>query len=82
MNEGSIKRISGEDKITGRYLFSNQVEFYPYIKLNMATNFVPSFGADEAMKRRLRYLFFDRKFVSNPTKSNEIKIDIEFAEKS
>ena len=81
MNEGSIKRISGEDKITGRYLFSNQVEFYPYIKLNMATNFVPSFGADEAMKRRLRYLFFDRKFVSNPTKSNEIKIDIEFAEK-
>jgi len=46
MNKGSIKRISGEDKITGRYLFSNQVEFYRYIKLNMARNFVPAFGAD------------------------------------
>ena len=53
LNESSIKRISGEDKLTGRYLFSNQVEFYPYVKLNMGTNFVPGIGADYAMIRRL-----------------------------
>lgn len=57
MNEGSIKRIFGKDKITSRYLFSNQVEFYPYIKLNMATNFVPSFGADTAIKEDLDIYF-------------------------
>lgn len=81
LNEGNLKRISGEDKLTGRYLFSNQVEFYPYIKLNMLTNFVPSFGADQAMKRRIRYIFLDNKFVSNPTQPNERKIDLDFTDK-
>ena len=81
MNEGSLKRISGEDKLTGRYLFSNTIEFYPYIKLHMLTNFIPSLSADGAMKRRIRYLFFDNKFVNNPLKSNEFKIDLEFTDK-
>lgn len=81
MNEGSLKRISGEDKLTGRFLFSNQVEFYPYVKLTMGTNFVPSLGADDAMKRRIRYIFFDNKFVHNPCKPNELKIDIDFTNK-
>jgi len=81
MNEGSLKRISGEDKLTGRYLFSNTIEFYPYIKLHMLTNFIPSLSADNAMKRRIRYLFFDNKFVNNPLKPNEFKIDLEFTDK-
>jgi len=81
MNEGSLKRIRGEDKLTGRYLFSNTIEFYPYIKLHMLTNFIPSLSADNAMKRRIRYLFFDNKFVNNPLKPNEFKIDLEFTDK-
>jgi P4 family phage/plasmid primase-like protien len=81
MNEGSLKRISGEDKLSGRYLFSNTINFYPYIKLHMLTNFIPSLSADGAMKRRIRYLFFDNKFVNNPSNSNEIKIDLEFTDK-
>ena len=81
MNEAGLKQISGEDKLTGRALYGNQVEFYPYIKINMATNYIPSLSADDAIKRRLRYIFFDRIFKSNPTKNNELKIDIEFGHK-
>jgi phage/plasmid-associated DNA primase len=83
MNESSLKRISGEDKLTGRYLFSNQVEFYPYIKLTMGTNYIPPLGADEAMKRRIRYIYFDKKFTHNPNPNNpnELKINTEFTEK-
>jgi P4 family phage/plasmid primase-like protien len=81
MNESGLKRISGEDKITGRYLYGQMLEFYPYVKLNMLTNFIPSLSADKAMKRRIRYIFFDKTFVHNPTKPNELKIDQEFADK-
>lgn len=81
MNEAGLKQISGEDKLNGRSLFGSPTEFYPYIKINMATNFVPSLSAEPAMKRRLRYIFFDNVFVETPTKPNEHKIDVEFAEK-
>ena len=75
MNESSLKRISGEDKLTRRYLFSNQVEFYPYVKLSMGTNFIPYVGADKVMVRRI---FFDNVFTDKPTKPNEMKIDVDF----
>lgn len=77
MNESSLKRLSGEDTIVGRPLYCSQIEFKPYIKLNMATNYIPSLTAENAMKRRLRYIFFDTQFKHEP-KKNECKIDNEF----
>jgi P4 family phage/plasmid primase-like protien len=76
MNESSIKRISGEDTLTGRPLYCSQVEFKPYCKLNLATNYVPALNAEDAMKRRLLYIFFDIQFKQNPTQKNHRKIDV------
>lgn len=83
MNMGLIKQISGEDKIVGRPLYCSQISFYPYIKLNMLSNFTPRLQAEKAIKERLIYMFLDTTFVENPNpkKPNEVKIDKIFAEK-
>ena len=41
MNLIGLKQISGEDKLTGRPLYGEIVNFYPYIKLHMLTNYNP-----------------------------------------
>jgi phage/plasmid-associated DNA primase len=81
MNVGGIKQISGEDKIQGRPLFAPPVNFYPYIKLHMLTNFAPPLDASQAITERIRYIFLDTFFCENPVEPNEIKIDKEFATK-
>lgn len=80
MNLSGLKQISGEDKITGRPLYCQQIEFYPYIKLHMLTNFTPPLNSEKAIKDRLRYIFFDAKFSeSKDLKEGEIAVDKEFA---
>ncbi len=81
MNIGGIKQISGEDKITGRPLYCSKVDFYPYIKIHMATNYTPSLDAQKATKDRLIYIFMDTNFTEKPKDKNDIKIDSVFAEK-
>lgn len=81
MNIGGIKQISGEDKITGRPLYCSKVDFYPYIKIHMATNYTPSLDAQKATKDRLIYIFMDTNFTENPKEKNDIKIDNDFSEK-
>jgi P4 family phage/plasmid primase-like protien len=81
MNQSGLKQISGEDKITGRSLYSSQVEFYPYIKLYMLTNFTPPLTGDFSIVERLIYIFLDSQFVDNPKSPNEFKIDREFSTK-
>ncbi len=81
MNIGGIKQISGEDKITGRPLYCSKVDFYPYIKIHMATNFTPSLDAQKATKDRLVYIFMDTNFTQKPKNKNDVKIDNDFAEK-
>jgi P4 family phage/plasmid primase-like protien len=81
MNIGGIKQISGEDKITGRPLYCSKVDFYPYIKIHMATNYTPSLDAQKATADRLIYIFMDTNFTEKPKNKNDIKIDSVFAEK-
>lgn len=81
MNIGGIKQISGEDKITGRPLYCSKVDFYPYIKIHMLTNYTPSLDAQKATKDRLIYIFMDTNFTENPKDKNDIKIDNDFSEK-
>ena len=79
MNLGGLKQISGEDKLTGRPLYCKTVNFYPYIKLHMLTNYTPPLDSQQAIVDRLRYIFMDSKFCNNPVKDNEYKIDVDFA---
>jgi len=79
MNLGGLKQISGEDKLTGRPLYGEIINFYPYIKLHMLTNYTPPLEAQEAISERLRYIFMDCKYCLHPKKDNEHKIDVDFA---
>lgn len=81
MNLGGIKQISGEDKITGRPLYCSKVDFYPYIKINLITNFTPPLNAEKAIIDRLVYIFMDMNFTTDPKEENDIKIDNDFATK-
>ena len=83
LNMPLLKRLSGQDSITTRALYKNNVTFRANIKLILATNFVPSIDEDDSCKRRLKYLFFDSSFKSNPDpkKKNEFKIDEDFINK-
>jgi phage/plasmid-associated DNA primase len=83
MNMAGIKGISGEDPITGRHLYGNQITFRAYTKLHMLTNFTPPTNAEVAIKERLRYIFLDSQFVNNPDPKvkNQFKIDKDFTDK-
>ena len=83
MNMAGIKAISGEDPISGRHLYGNQITFRSYTKLHMLTNFTPPTNAEVAIKERLRYIFLDSQFVNNPDpkNKNQFKIDKDFTDK-
>jgi phage/plasmid-associated DNA primase len=74
MNFRDYKQISGEDKITGRPLYCAKVDFYPYIKLHMLTNFKPPLNAEKAIVNRLNYLFLDSSFVKILKKHTVLKL--------
>lgn len=81
MNSGGVKQISGEDKLTGRPLYCSKVDFYPYIKIHLLTNFTPPLNAEKAIVDRLVYIFMDTNFTDKPKEANDIKIDNDFASK-
>ena len=76
LKDNRLKQLSGRDKILARNLYGNSFEYIAKFILCFQTNEKPIIdGADEAIKRRLRYITFRSKFVDNPTLPNEKKID-------
>ena len=73
MNLGGLKQISGEDKLAGRALYGEIVNFFSYIKLHMLTNYTPPLEAQEAISERLRNMFMDCKYCLHPKKIMNIK---------
>lgn len=71
-----IKRLCGNDEVSSRGLFCNNVKTFKIsTKFIIAMNNMPTFSnADEALWRRLLILNFSTKFVENPRKCNEKKI--------
>jgi len=61
----TLKEISGDDTINARALFKSPINFKAQCKLTMLTNFVPPITAEKAIKKRLRYVFFDQNFEAN-----------------
>ncbi|MBS4461208.1 DNA primase [Aerococcaceae bacterium zg-B36] len=59
-DEGVIKQITGDDKLTARFLYGTDFEFKPEFKLWMATNYKPIItGTDEGIWRRMVIIPFN-----------------------
>ena len=82
INVGLMKEYTGGDKITGRGLHKDPIEFKPQFKLVLLCNDLPSVPPDdEGTWRRLEVTEFKSKFCDNPQNPNEFKIDREISEK-
>ena len=80
--ESFLKNLSGDDDITARPLFKNPITFRPKLSAVICTNNKPTFDINSyAMKRRIKLFNFDAKFVENPSKPNEQKINKYFIKK-
>lgn len=67
MDEPMIKSITGDARITARFLFGQFFEFTPTHKIFLATNHLPVIkGADNGIWRRLRLVPFEATFTKGP----------------
>lgn len=62
LDEGSVKQLTGDDKVTARFLYGKEFEFEPEFKIWMATNHKPIIsGTDDGIWRRIAIIPFDYK---------------------
>lgn len=59
-----FKELCGNDKISARALFQEQIYFYPQAKYILATNIIPEIDMDGGVRRRLRVVEWSVKFVA------------------
>ena len=59
LSESLVKQITGEDKLTARFLYGEYFSFYPTFKIFMATNHKPRIkGGDYGIWRRIKLIPF------------------------
>jgi putative DNA primase/helicase len=72
LNQGQLKALTGDDAISARALYGQQVTLRPVCKMIMQTNHKPHFDvADEAMVNRLKFVPFAVAFVPEPKQPHE-----------
>jgi putative DNA primase/helicase len=83
VNAEVLKLLTGGDTITGKKLFCDKIDFLPAAKIFVLLNGVIYINDDsqQIMKRRTRVISFNSKFISNPTKPNEYKMDVDLKKK-
>jgi putative DNA primase/helicase len=82
LKDNRVKQLSGRDKVQARNLYGNSFEYIAKFKMCFQTNERPAIdGADDAMKRRLRYITFRTKFVDTPVLPHERQIDRELKDR-
>ena len=82
LNRAMVKRLTGNDSIKARNLYSNLVDFRPSHQLFLLTNSKPIIEVEDfALLNRIQILEFPISFVDNPTKPNECKRDHRLMEK-
>jgi putative DNA primase/helicase len=68
----SIKNMTGEDKITARFLYKENFEFYPTFKLFLVANDKPIIrGEDNAMWERVKLIPFNQ-FIPLPDRDKDL----------
>lgn len=63
INEGVIKRFTGQSKIKVRGLYKEERAISLYCQIALTTNFLPTISDDPALHRRIITIPFDAKFV-------------------
>lgn len=59
LNEALVKKVTGQDTVTARFLFSEFFDFRPSFKLWIAMNHLPTIrGTDDGIWRRIRLIPF------------------------
>ena len=82
INCGLMKEYTGGDKIKGRGLYKDFVEFKPQFKMVLLCNDLPEVpGHDQGVWRRMEVTEFKSKFVDNPKEPFEFKKDCRLSEK-
>lgn len=68
-DDGTLKLLTGRDKITGRFLHSNPVTFTPSHKLVVSSNYMPAIRdvSDEGIRRRLVIIPFNANIQERDT---------------
>jgi putative DNA primase/helicase len=62
--EAVVKRLTGNDKISARFLYGEYFDFTPTFKIFMATNHKPKIsGMDNAIWRRIKLIPFEVSFT-------------------
>ena len=76
LNSSILKRISGGDTMQVRDLYGKLINYTPKFKLVIQTNTLPIFSEfDGGLMRRIILIDFPNKFVENPVKPYERKIN-------
>lgn len=84
LNVGKLKEMTGNDTMTCRGLYKDQMEFKPQFSVFLTCNYVPEVNSnDEGTWRRIRLIEFTSRFSENPDpkKPNEFLIDREIPNK-
>ena len=72
--ESLVKRLTGGDRITARYLYRDEFEFRPVMKLWLTVNHLPRVqGDDHAIWRRLQVIPFEKR-IQRPDKQLSRKL--------
>lgn len=72
--ESLVKRLTGGDRITARYLYRDEFEFRPVMKLWLTVNHLPTVhGDDHAIWRRLQIIPFEKR-IQQPDKNLSRKL--------
>lgn len=86
MKTGMIKKLcSGADEIQARQLYQKVESFFPQIIPNLLCNRIPDFKdaiGDGGFARRVKVVPFTSRFVENPTKPHEFKVDDTITQRS
>jgi P4 family phage/plasmid primase-like protien len=76
LNVGILKELTGNDKIMVRAMYQEPIDIQLGTKFFLQCNKLPVVNAkDHGTWRRVRVVEFGSRFVENPTKKNEFKID-------
>jgi P4 family phage/plasmid primase-like protien len=83
LNTSIMKQITGNDMIEARPLYHETIRFKPQTSVFISCNDLPKVPTtDGGTWRRIRVVPFNSKFVNNPTKPNEYKIDPHLTDKA